>query len=187
MNRMTQNDLLRIQFLPRLWFICMLAALVAGCATPAAHEGMIPVTFEIATKHPRTVSVSVSGGKETATMGTPQISDAEFAKALVDSIIKSQTFSQVIEGKGADYLLTVMLFGMEQPFIGGSFTVKLEAGWTLKRADTSAIVWQEAIKSEHTASFGDAFVAATRLRLATEGAARNNILQGLARISKLNL
>jgi hypothetical protein len=69
---------------------------------------------------------------------------------------------------------------------GGSFTVKMEAGWTLKRA-SGATVWQESIKSEHTATMGDAMVGVTRLRLATEGAARNNIATGLAKIGQLNL
>ena len=76
---------------------------------------------------------------------------------------------------------------MEQPSFGLSFTVKLEAGWTLKRASNAQSVWQESIKSEFTATTSDAFAAVTRLRLATEGAARNNISAGLARISELNL
>jgi hypothetical protein len=56
-------------------------------------------------------------------------------------------------------------------------TVSMEAGWTLRRADAGTVVWQESIISEHT----DADI-----RLATEGAARNNIAQGLRKISKLN-
>jgi hypothetical protein len=56
-------------------------------------------------------------------------------------------------------------------------TVKIEAGWTLRRADTETVVWQDSIISEHT----DADI-----KLATEGAARNNIAQGLRKISKLN-
>jgi hypothetical protein len=162
-------------------------ALLAGCATPATYEGMVPVAFETAKKHPKTVSVSVTGGKETDSTGKPQISDATFAQALTEAITKSQTFSRVVQGKGGDYLLTVALFNMEQPSFGLSFMVKMEAGWTLKRTDSGATVWQESIKSEHTATTSDAFAAVTRLRLATEGAARNNIAQGLAKISKLNL
>jgi hypothetical protein len=78
------------------------------------------------------------------------------------------------------------MFSMEQPSFGLSFTVKLEAGWSLKRADGS-VVWQESIKSEHTSTPGDAFAAVERLRLATEGAAKENIAQGLSKISALKL
>jgi hypothetical protein len=103
----------------------------------------------------------------------------------LDAINKSKVFLGVIEGNAGEYLLTVTLFNLEQPMIGLSFTVKMEAGWTLKRISDGVVVWQESIKSEHTANVGDAFAAVTRLRLATEGAASNNISRGLSKISKL--
>lgn len=171
----------------RMLFLIAIATLLAGCATTATHEGMTPLTFETGSKHQKTVSVNVGGGREVDGLGRSQISDTALKKALIDSITTSQAFSQVIEGNGGDYLLTVSIFSTEQPVFGFSFTVKMEAGWTLKRVASGETVWQEAIKSEHTATTGDAFVGVTRLRLATEGAARNNISQGLARISRLNL
>lgn len=161
--------------------------LMSGCATPATYQGMIPVTFETAAKHPHSVGVNVSGGQETNPMWKSQVSDSTFKQALVEAITKSQVFSQVIEGKGGDYLLTVMLVSMQQPSFGASFTVKMEAGWSLTRAGTGAVVWQESVQSAHTATVGDAFVGTERLRLATEGAARNNIKQGLSKISGLKL
>jgi len=182
-----RQPLYRGRFSFRFLVLCTCIAVLGGCATPTTYEGMIPTAFRTAKKHPQTVGISVNGGKETDSTGKPQISDATFTQALTESIVKSQTFSKVIQGGGADYLLTVTLFGMEQPSFGLSFTVKLEAGWTLKRAGNGQTVWQESIKSEFTATTSDAFAAVTRLRLATEGAARNNISAGLARISELNL
>jgi hypothetical protein len=171
-----------------LLLVCVFAALLSGCAAaPAKHEGMIPTAFETAGKHSKTVSVNVQGGQEAKLSNPNQISDEAFTQALVDSITKSQIFSSVVQGKGADYLLTVTLFNLEQPLVGLSFTVKMEAGWTLQRADSGAIVWQESIKSEHTATLGDAVVGLTRRRLATEGAVRDNITKGLAKISRLKL
>lgn len=161
--------------------------LMSGCATPATYQGMIPATFETAAKHPHSVSVNVSGGQETNPMWKSQVSDVTFSQALVESITKSQVFTRVIEGTGGDYLLTVVLVSMEQPSFGASFTVKMEAGWSLKRATTGAVVWQESVRSSHTATVGDAFVGVERLRLATEGAAKNNIKQGLGKISGLKL
>jgi hypothetical protein len=167
--------------------LCAVAALIGGCATPATYEGMVPAKFETAKKHAQTVSVAVTGGKETDSVGTPQISDAAFRDALVGSIKNSQVFSGVVEGKGGNYLLTVSLFSMQQPIFGFDLTVTLEAGWTLQPASGGAPVWQESIKSAHTATVSDSFAAVTRLRLATEGAAKKNIEQGLAKISQLNL
>lgn len=162
------------------------AAVMSGCATPATYEGMVPGDYSTARKHAKTVSVQVGGGQETSSMGKSQISDEAFAKALVEAITKSQTFSQVVQGKGGNYQLLVSIISMEQPTFGIDMTVKMEAGWTLKSA-AGQVVWQEAIKSQHTATAGDAFVGTTRLRLANEGAAKNNIKQGLAKISRLNL
>jgi len=65
------------------------------------------------------------------------------------------------------------------------FTVKMEAAWSLKKAD-GTVVMQESIKSEGTATMGDAFVGAERLRLANEAAARANIAAALDKIGKLN-
>lgn len=162
-------------------------ALLGGCATPTSHEGMVPASVDTARRHPQSVSLAVTGGKETDAAGKPQIADATFTQALADAITRSQTFSRVVQGRGGDYLLTVSLFSLDQPSFGLSFTVRMEAGWTLQRASGGAPVWQESIRTEYTATTSDAFAAVTRLRLATEGAARNNIAQGLARISRLSL
>lgn len=45
-------------------------------------------------------------------------------------------------------------------------------GWTLTRASTGVVVWQEAITSKRTATVSDAFTGMTRLKMATEGAAK---------------
>lgn len=187
MKAQIQRKSPREQMWPSVAVLCAVAALIGGCATPATHEGMIPAKLETAKKHAQTISVAVTGGKETDSVGTPQISDAAFRDALVGSIKNSQVFSSVIEGKGGDYLLTVSLFSMQQPIFGFDLTVTMEAGWTLQRASGGAPVWQESIKSVHTATVSDAFAAVTRLRLATEGAAKKNIEQGLTKISQLNL
>jgi hypothetical protein len=171
----------------RLLALCACVAVLGGCASAITSEALVPASISTAKKHPGTVSVAVDGGKETDSMGKPQVSNDAMRQALAEAITKSQTFSKVIEGSGGRYVLTVSMFNLDQPSFGAAFTVKMEAGWTLKRADTGATVWQESIKSEHTATMGDAMAGMTRLRLATEGAARNNIANGLAKISQLNL
>lgn len=170
-------------------FACSVAvlgfvALASGCATPSTYEGMVTDSADGLTKHPYKVGVTVGGGQDTSAMGKSQIADETFQKALIDSITKTGVFSSAIPGKGGDYTLNVMIMNMQQPTFGLNFTVKMEAAWSLKRAD-GTVVWQESIHSEHTATTSDAFVGTTRLRLANEGAARNNIKLGLAKISSL--
>ncbi|MET0963152.1 MAG: hypothetical protein ABWY05_10095 [Noviherbaspirillum sp.] len=159
--------------------------LIGGCASPLTQEGMVPTGMVINKKHHETVRVAVSGGSETSERLA--ISNASLEAALNQTINESRLFSQVVKGNGGDYLLTANLFSMDQPMFGMAMTVKLEAGWTLKRASDSKIVWQEAIWSEHTSTPGEAFAGVTRVRLATEGAVKNNIAEALSKIATLPL
>lgn len=47
------------------------------------------------------------------------------------------------------------------------------------------VVWQEMIKSEYSQGVGDAFVGATRFRMANDGAIRENIKKGMLKLSAL--
>lgn len=162
-------------------------AILGGCASGATREGMTAGDFKPAVKHDKSVGVKVGGGQQTSSLGKSQISDEEFTAALVDSINKSKAFATVVQGKAGDYELSVGILGMDQPSFGLNFTVKMETGWTLKNTATGVVVWQKVVKSQHTATTSDAFAGVERLRLANEGAARNNIKQGLAEIAQLKL
>jgi hypothetical protein len=160
------------------FFLWALAAMLGACSTAATFEGMVPASFETVKAHPQTIRVNVTGGQESVALGRPQITNSAFAQALNASITKSRTFAKVVEdqARGADYFLTVTLFSMEKLVFGQK--VSLEAGWTLERAATGAVVWRESITSQSTD--GD-------LRRATEDAARTNIGQALTKMSKLTL
>jgi hypothetical protein len=106
---------------------------------------------------------------------------------VVDAIKQTKTFSSVVEGKTGDYVLNVNIFNVTQPSMGFSSTVSMEMGWILTRADNGTVVWRESIKSEHTTSTSEAFVGVTRLKMATEGAARKNVALGLQKLSALSL
>lgn len=165
----------------------LLAALllVGGCASPIMHEAMVPTNMVIGKKHPETVRLSVSGGADTAE--GLAISNAALESALHQAIDGSKLFSQVVKGNGGDYMLTANVFSVNQPMFGMAMTVKIETGWTLTRVSNNKIVWQEAIRSEHTSTPGEAFAGVTRVRLATEGAVKNNIAEALSRIATLSL
>jgi hypothetical protein len=165
--------------------LCAAVTVIAGCATASKPEAMVPTTPVAGIHHAQTTSVVVAGGSETSAMGKSQISNEAFQQAIVQSIESSKTFSSVVKGAGGDYQLAVTVVSMDQPSFGLSFTVKMEAAWSLKKAD-GTVVMQESIKSEGTAGVGDAFAAVERLRLANEGAARANIAAALEKIGKLN-
>ncbi len=108
-------------------------------------------------------------------------------RAIADSLYNSGLFSEIIHGKNADYLLNVMIFNLTQPSFGFSFTVEMEAVWSLAHADSKKVLMRESIRSSFTATTGDAFAGTTRLRIATEGAAQENIRRGIKKLSQLNL
>ena len=50
----------------------------------------------------------------------------------------------------------------------------MEAGWSLIKASDKTVALRKAIRSPHTAEFSDSLVGVTRLRMAVQGAVRNN-------------
>ena len=168
--------------------VFIVAGMTGGCASPAKSEGMTPKALKIERKHPYSVRIKVGGGRPTnAAIDASQISNEAFAQAIAEAIAQNKLFSEVTRGERADYLLNVEILSIEQPVFGLNMTVRMEAAWELIRADTGKPVLRESIVSSHTATTGDAFAGVARCRLATEGAARKNIEQGLAKISLLTL
>src|SRR4029077_3212383 len=158
---------------------CVIAAatLAGGCATPASSVAMTATPAKSIHQIGSDVSVAVSGGKETSSMGASQISDEAFAQALRDSIEKSGLFAKV-SPSGARYKLTGFIGKVDQPLIGFSLTVKMEVNYTLVDTQSGTTVWTKDIASEYTAKTGEAFAGVKRLRLPKEGAAPANTQQG---------
>jgi len=160
---------------------------LSGCASPATKDAMILHSIPDLPRHQKTVAIRTQGGSETGAIDSSNISNSDFAKAIEESIIENNLFTEVIHGSGFDYVLNVTIINVSKPLFGTSFTVDMETAWSLANPTTRNVVMRESIRSSYTATMGDAFVAVTRLRLALEGAARENIHRGLIAISKLQL
>jgi hypothetical protein len=160
---------------------------LAGCATPANRDNMAVPAASVSKHYPYSVAVDAKGGSETGAMDSSNISNADFKAAIEQSIVQTSLFKNVVQGKNGDYDLTVSVTQISKPMFGASFTVDLETAWSLVKTSDKSYVLRKVIKSSHTATMGDALVGATRLRLAVEGAARDNIAQGLKAIADLNL
>ena len=175
---------------PLVLLIILVSAIgwLSGCASPAATKAMVPSSIPAMQAYPYTVSVRTRGGSETGAIDTPNISNDDFAKAIEESIIKSGLFdASSCTLKTLIILINVSIVYISKPLFGASFTVNMETGWSLVNTVGKDSVMRESIKSSFTATTGDAFGANTRLRLAVEGAARENIRLGLIAISKLQL
>ena len=157
-----------------------------GCASAATSQAMTAEIVAPVHHSASAVTVAVAGGKETSAVGASQISNDAFAAALRDSIEKSGLFAKVADS-GARYKLSGFIGKVDQPMFGLTLVVKMEVSYTLTDTQSATTVWTHDIASEHTSKFGDAAVAAKRLRLANEGAAKDNIQQAIAAIAALNL
>jgi len=158
-----------------------------GCASPASRESMSVQNVTVIKKHPYSVSVETKGGSETSAIDSPGISDADLKAAIEKSIIDSSLFKNIVQGKGGDYLLTVRVTQVSKPLFAIDMKVDLETAWSLLRVADNSIVMRKVIKTTHVSTMGDSVVGVTRLRLAVEGAARENIAQGIKAISELDL
>lgn len=162
-----------------------LAALLAGCAsTTPTEEGMIPAFTVRGVRgpvHPEAVAIEVKDGG--------RIPGPAFRQALADAVTMSRVFSRV--APSGPYVLSVTVNRLEVPEsrfnINLAPTVRMEAAWTLRRAGTRAAVWQATVRSESTSQPSDTLDGKARLRMAIEGAARENIAAGLARLAKASL
>jgi len=155
------------------------AVALGGCATPAKPENMTP-TVVPATRHSdHDVSVVVSGGSETSSTHTSQISNEDFARALSDALAKSEVFSKV-SATGGYYKLSAYIGKVDQPSMGLSLTVTVEVSYTLIDTASGKPLWTKNVTSVHTTGTSESFMAVDRLRLATEGAAKDNIRQAIA-------
>lgn len=162
-------------------------ALLGGCASPVTRDAVIVDDVTVVNQHQAAVSVATRGGSETSALGSSSISDAEFAKAIEESVLKNEVFTRVVTAENAEYLLNVTIVEMSKPSIGFNFTVRMEAAWSLVNAETKEIKLRKSIRSEYTATMGEAVVGVTRLRLAVEGAVKENIRSGLMEVSNLLL
>jgi hypothetical protein len=162
-------------------------SVLTGCGSPAKREAMIPQGAAASKSHPYSVIVQTNGGSETGALESGNISDMDLKAAIEDAISQKRVFTKIVQGSGADYELSVRVINLSKPVFGTTFTVDMEAAWTLTKTADNSIMMQKSIKSTGKATMGDAFVAATRIRLAVENAARENIDQGLKAIMGLSL
>ena len=172
----------------RIAALMFLACAVAlgGCAAPAASRAMMPETAVNEKTHPYSVNVEVTGGRATEPTGTPQISNESFDEAITETLIKTRTFAKVLSEKSGNYELAVIIFDVEQSS-SGTASVTLESGWTLTNRLSGDIVWQKALRSTYTAAVDSDVTFIGRLKLATEGAAKDTIKQGVTEIARLDL
>lgn len=176
---------------PLIWFAPLACCLLVGCSTSAKPKAMLGLKLPQARTTHDPVVVSVKGGEKGGEkpnrLLASAISSENFRTALIESVRKTALFKSV-EGSGAAvYRLEATLEDLDQPMMGFNMSVALRVDWKLIRLSDNQVLWHTKILTPYTAKLGEAFVGTTRLRKANEGAARQNIEQGLAKLAALDL
>lgn len=176
---------LRIYYLSILTSFCVF--LFTGCAITPTPKGMLARSAMVQNHYPFSVSVKAEGTKESNAFGGPGIPGEPLAEAIRNSITKYGLFRSVITTGSGDYLLEADIVKVDAPAAGFNMTVSMGIRWKLTHVSTGKIVFQQTTFKAYTATVGDAFAGVKRVRLAEEGAARENIEDALDRISQLRL
>lgn len=161
--------------------------LMSGCATPTVPTAMVPEVHQNYHRSGQSLSINVLGGRETSATGTSQIANDDFHRAVAHAVDNSAIFASVGNYGSTDLHLETFIGMLQQPLMGFNLTVTLEVYYALTESATGNTLWRDTIQSTYTATTGEAFAGITRLRLATEGAARENIRQLLKALSDLQL
>ena len=168
----------------RLLVGCIAIAGLAACASGARTGAMTaPVAPDqiVADNSPIKNAIAVgavTGGEETNPLWASQVSNGNFKAALEDSLTLS-----VLKGNAdAPYVLNAKLVSLHQPMAGFDMTVTSTVEYSLLATGKPAPVLSETVVAPYTAKFGEAFVGVERLRLANEGAMRENIKEIIAHL-----
>jgi hypothetical protein len=175
----------------KLIFPILLLAALSGCATPARIDQMTARridTSKIIAETPLKNNISlksVSGGESTNPLWVSKVGDAEFRQALEQSL-RTATLLASDQSK-SHYLLATKLISLDQPFIGLDLRVTATIEYLLEEKATGRNVFTKTISTPFTATFSDAAIAIERLKIANEGAVRENIEKLIHEILSLNI
>jgi len=158
--------------------LAIVGAAAQGCAQPAQVSGMVapaPATDAwVNSPYKGAMNVgTVSGGQETNPLWTSMVGDKEFKEALEHSLAVNKLLAPT--DSDAKYVVNAELNDLDQPLAGFDLTVSAKVDYRVTKKDASELAFGDTVESKYTASFSDAFVAVERLKLANEGAIRNNI------------
>jgi hypothetical protein len=190
---------------PRRLILTFIAggALMFSSMTTAA-EAMTPENLSAPEKsRPGPLGLAVSGASAgiTTEYFEQAVTDAIVASGIfsgIDNSVTTQvvmpmigasgTFPSIDNSSSAPYLLAIRVIKVDTPSFSIRMTVGMNAIWTLYRTDEKTKLLHENIYSTYTGGvFEGGLIGANRVRVAMEGAARENIRIGMGMLESLDL
>ena len=189
---------------PRKLILILIAGAASTlCSTTMAIDTLAPESRAVSQGLPGPVGLAVSG----ASAG---ITTAYFESAIADAITSSEifsaidqseavevtmrmigasgTFSSSVSNNATPYLLKIRIIKVDTPSFSTRMTVSMNAVWELYRTAGKTTLLHENIYSTYTGgAFEGGIHGANRVRVALEGAARNNIRIGMEMLASMDL
>lgn len=160
---------------------------VAGCSSETRSTAIVaPATSStlVDSNSPLFQSVvvgEVNGGEETTlTTLTSKVSNASFREALTTSLRLNGMLSPQPE---SDFIVDATIVSIEQPTLQLNFTTTATVSYLVRARKTNKALYENTLTTTSEAKFTDSIVRQERIRLATEGAMRENIAEFVAAFS----
>lgn len=157
------------------------AVLLSACASATRPTAIVaPATASALVQKESPVYQSmgvgrIEGGSETTLISNSKVSNASFREALTTSLRLNGLLADV----GAeDFTVDATIESVEQPLLQINFTTTATVFYRVL-SESGAILHQERVTTTSEAKFTDSIVRSERIRIATEGAMRENIAQFL--------
>lgn len=171
---------------PFLLTAALLVPLTVACSTTLQSASIVPAKVELMRQHPQAVTLEATGQEE-PWIGFALIPTDTWYAALEQAVLDSELFAEVKRDGDAPFVLTAKLRKLEEPEYGINMRAYLTVDWSLRRSESSEVLWEQSISSTGVAGPRDEEDMHDRARIAIERSARQNIEQGLARMSRLEL
>ena len=161
----------------RMMGILALSLVVSACASGANTGAM---TASMSTEslgvqnskaHNAIALGDVTGGSETSPLWKSRVSNENFRDALSQSL----KLNLLLATQAEHYRLDAELVDLDQPNMGFDIEVTAKVHYKLTELASGNKIIDDTITTPHTTDMSDAFMGTERLRLANEGAMRDNI------------
>lgn len=160
-----------------------LSACASGAESSAMISGQVGGAYATPQIYKETIAVgTVDGGSDTYKLWKSNVSTENFKDALAQSL-KANLMLSPSAGR---YTLDAHILDIDQPVLGGfSMTVTASVHYKMVETTSQKTVFDDKIVTPYTAGMSDHVLGYERLRLANEGAVRENIKALIAKLQAL--
>ena len=161
---------------------------LSACASPVVVENMIVTKQDVGDISPSPdfkngiAIVQVDKGKEINSLLAGRVDSASFQKALSASL--QQNGLLAVPQSLSKFNLMANLESLNQPLFGGDFKVTSNIKYRVVERGAKITWYEELISASYTTAYSSTGLPVGGMRLANEGAIRENIKEFITRLSK---